>query len=599
MQTVAMRKNLHEKTIETKVAKQKLTEKAARAEQAARVWDKHPLFEGTLSKIKDAKKRQNEAINLTNQARFMRQLNEQETSAEFQRMAPANMMRLVQLVMFNLNRGNVFSEYSMETARDAIYYIKQNFSRSIAQGAGNFAERSMSYDAAKGKDQDPYGFDNGIVNPNDEYGVGGYNGNNPAYGGKKRANNGATNTNARKSVYESKESRFANELANAQYIDLGSGSGENGGTKITISWKGNFFGENGELYVPGSTKIYVGRDERELIAFQDPNTLEYLVAQEFAGAVVTESPRAAGDGVVETVIDLSGVKNAEALAAISEKGVNAYARFESEIDYDGITLGEVNLLMNVYELRPHRTSIGVSWTKLTEVTLDSTFDTQVDDLLLTTAANVIQQQLDLQAFKEAYAVARTNPEIYKVDFDAGYATNYKDAEGKNIQNVGTKDSYNQIAQTLSSAIEIAGAALYSDIHRGAINKLVVGISVAPYLKLNLGFEAKGLQSPVGVYKIGELDGIDVYKAPIEVIPDNEILCVYKNADVENDVAVVFGTLVPFVSNKLEYPTLYTRAGLASYGDRAWLNPKYLARIVVKNLKDRINAAAYMQMALGE
>lgn len=586
LQTRAMKKDLSEKKVLKTEAVKKLSEKAARAEKAAQVWNNHPLFKGELSAINEATKRQNAAINLTNQARFMKQLNEQETSAEFQRMAPANMMRLVQLTMTNLNRGNVFSEYSMETARDAIYYIKPYFSRSIANGAGNFAERSMSYSAAN-PDADPYGF-----NANEaEYGVGGYNGLNPAYGGKKRANNGTTNTNARKSVYESKETRFANELANASNVKLE-------GTTLTIVFEKGPFGENGENYVPGFTKIYAGRDERDLVAFQDPNTLEYLVAQKFAGATVVEAPRSAANGKVTVTVDLKDVDLDKFENKTLPKEFNAYARFESETDYEGVHLGEVNLYMNVYELRPRRTSIGVSWTKLAEITLDSSFNTQVDDLLLTSAADVIHAQMDLQAFKDAYSIALTNPEIYTVEFDAGYATNYKDASGANIQNVGTKDSYEAIANTFPSAIEIAGAALYSDIHRGAINKLVVGVSVAPYFKLMAGFSPRGLQDPTGVYKIGELDGIDVYKAPIEVIPDNEVLCVYKNAKVENDVAMVFGTLVPFVSNKLEYPTFYTRAGLANFGDRAILNPKYLARIVIKNLKDRINAKAYLKMAIG-
>lgn len=584
LQTRAMKKNLEEKKILKSTAVKKLTEKAARAEKAAQVWNNHPLFKGELSNLKEASKRQNAAINLTNQARFMKQLNEQETSAEFQRMAPANMMRLVQLTMTNLNRGNVFSEYSMETSRDAIYYIKPYFSRSSAANAGNFAERSMSFNAGA-TNQDPYGFDAKEA----EYGVGGYNGNNPAYGGKKRANNGATNTNARKSIYESKETRFANELANTNNVVID-------GKKVTITWKAGPFGADGALYVPGSTKIYAGTDERDVIAFQDPNTLEYLVAQKFAGAVVTETPRAAdGTNAVVTTVDFSACDESVVVPTV----VNAYARFESETDYEGVNLGEVNLYMSVYELRPRRTSIGVSWTKLAEITLDSSFNTQVDDLLLTSAADVIHSQMDLQAFKDAYSVALTNPAIYTVEFDAGYATNYKDAAGANIQNVGTKDSYEAIANTFPSAIEIAGAALYSDIHRGAINKLVVGVSVAPYLKLMAGFTPKGLQDPTGVYKIGELDGIEVYKAPIEVIPDNEVLCVYKNTKVENDVAIVYGTLVPFVSNKLEYPTFYTRAGLASFGDKAILNPKYLSRIIIKNLKDRVNTAAYMKMALGE
>ena len=552
-------------------AKKRLSEKAARAEKAAAIWNNHPLFRGELSKLKEAKVRQNAAINLTNQARFMKQLNEQETSAEFQRMAPANMMKLVQLTMTNLNRGNVFSEYAMETARDAIYYIKPYFSKSIAPEAGNFAERSMSFDAAK-TSNDPFGFDA----KSEELGVGGYNGNNPAYGGRRQSYNGTTNTNARKSIYESTESRFANEIANTADVTIE-------GKTITIKWVGGPFGANGEKYVPGSSKVYVGTDERQVIAYQDPSSLEYLVGQKFAGATVVEAPRAA-DGTTPVTLTITLPESVEAPAS-----VNAYARFESEADYTGKNIGDVNLYMNVYELRPRRTSVGVSWTKLAEITLDSTFNTQVDDLLLSSAADVIHGQLDLQAFKDAYAIARTNPEIYAVKFDAGYST---DTDGKS----GTKDSYTATANTFASAIEIAGAALYSDIHRGAINKLVVGVSVAPYLKLMAGFAPKGLQEPTGVYKIGELDGVEVYKAPIEVIPDNEVLCVFKNEKVENDVAMVFGTLVPFVSNKLEYPTFFTRAGLASFGDKAVLNPKYLAIIEIEHLKDRVDAAAYQRMA---
>lgn len=567
-----MKAPTQEKVILKTTAQKKLSEKAARAEKAAKIWDNHPLFKGELSKIKEAKARQNSAIHLTNQARFMKQLNEQETSSEFQRMAPANVMRMVQLTMTNLNRGNVFSEYAMETARDAIYYIKPFFSKSIAKGAGNFAERSMSFDAAAAAGQDPYGFDaadtdNGMM-------VGGYNGQYPAYGGQKRALNGATNTNARKSVYESKETRFAGEMANTANI-------AKDGQVVTITWKGGPFGENGEKYVPGSTKIYVGTDERNVIAFQDPSNLDYLIGQAFAGATVVENPRAANGGAVTTVVTFP--------EGMEVPNVNAYARFESETDYTGEHLGEVNLYMSVYELRPHRTSIGVSWTKLAEITLDSTFNTQVDDLLLSSAADVIHGQLDLQAFKDAYAIAATNPSIYKVEFDAAYSTDTNGASG-------TKDSYTATAQTFSSAVEIAGAALYSDIHRGAINKLVVGVSVAPYLKLMAGFTPKGLQDPTGVYKIGELDGIECYKAPIEVLPDNEVLCVFKNEKVDNDVALVFGTLVPFVSSKLEMPTFFTRGGLASFGDKAILNPKYLARIVIKNLKDRVDAAAYQSIA---
>lgn len=555
------RANLSEQSISRKEAVKRLNEKAARAEKAAKVWDNHPLFKGELSKISEAKVRQNQAINLTNQARYMKTLNEQETSAEFQRMAPANMMRLVQLTMTNLNRGNVFAEYAMETARDAIYYVKPYFSKSIGDPTNKFAERSRAYN---GPDSDPYGFDD---DARQDTTVGGYNGYNPAYGGQKKARNATTNTNARKSIYESRETRFANELANGVADGL------------SVTFKNGPFGEKGENYVPGFTKIYNGTNEQDTIAVQDPNTFEFFVTGKYYGYKVTAEKTA--EGVKVTVAedaDVTVEKKAEITA------INAIARFESENDLQGRHLGEVQLDMSVYELRPHRTSIGVSWTKLSEITLDASFNTQIDDILLSAAADVIHQQMDYAAFMEAYDFARTNPSTYTVHFDAAYST---DTDGA----TGTKDSYAQTAQTFSSAIALAGAALYSDIHRGSVDKMVCGVSTVPYIKMNNGFEPKGAQEATGVFKFGELDGIDVYQAPIEVIPDNEILCVHKNSKVENDVAIVYGTLVPFVSNKLEYPTFYTRAGLANFGDRAVLNPKYLSRIVIDNLKDRFLGTA--------
>lgn len=568
-----MRASQVEKTITKAEATKRISEKAARAEKAAKIWDNHPLFKGELSKLKEAKARQNAAIHLTNQARFMKQLNEQETSAEFQRMAPAHIMRLVQLTMTNLNRGNVFSEYAMETARDAIYYIKPYFSKSVASD-DNFATRSMSY----GENSDPFGFKGEDV---EETTLGGYNGKDKYYGGVKHARNGSeSKLNARKSIYESAESRFANELANvvSEKIKIAEGK-----ASATITWEGGEFGTKGENYIPGSTKIYAGTNEQAVIAFQDPNTFGYYIGQEYTDIIKSVTD----EGNVTTIV----CKDDKTLPA--DLTINAYARFESENDIEGKHIGEVNLFMSVYELRPRRTSIGVSWTKLAEITLDSTFNTQVDDLLLSSAADVIHGQLDLQAFKDAYAISKTNPKSYCIEFDAkGKAQKAPtDTESNAAMFTYSLDSYVATANTFASAIELAGAALYTDIKRGAINKLVVGVSVAPYLKLMAGFAPTGLQTPAGVYKIGELDGIEVYKAPVEVIPHDEVLCVFKNEKVENDVALVYGTLVPFVSSKLEYPTFYTRAGLASFGDKAILNPKYLARIVVKNLKDELKLEA--------
>jgi hypothetical protein len=206
---------------------------------------------------------------------------------------------------------------------------------------------------------------------------------------------------------------------------------------------------------------------------------------------------------------------------------------------------------------------------------------------LESASDAIVAQKDIIAFQEAYQLARTNPATYTVRFNAAYTGTAKVGE----TTVFAKDGYQDNAQTLSAAIDIASSAIYEDRYRGEVNNLIVGLDVAPYLRFNAGFSSKGKQDAVGVYRIGELDGIPVYKAPIEVLPKNEILATFKNNKVENDVSIIYATLVPFVSKKLEYPTFHTQVGIASYGDRVILNRAYLARIIVDGLKDVYNAVA--------
>lgn len=542
------------KQVSKAVAQKKMTEKAFRAEKAAKIWNAHPLFEGKFDNL-DESTRQKSAIQLTNQARYMKQLTEAETSAEFQRMAPANVMRLVQLTMTNLNRGNVFNEFAMETARDVIYYIKPYLGKPHA-GNFMFANRSDIYDGSEG--QDPYGFVKGTIN----------------------SSNNVTEINSRRTAYETTEDRFAQQLQNG-IVD---------GLKISFNTEAFKSGvkEGGAGYVPGYAVIYRGTNPNDVIAFQDSTTYEFYMATELEGKVTVKADDAAGTVELVAVEGAEGAE--EALAELTNVGINGFARFEAESDYEGETLGDVTLLMSEYSLRPHRTSIGVSWTKLAEITLGASFNTQLDDVLLGTASDVIHAQMDYGAFKEAYRLARTNPRNYTVRFNAAY-TGTEQVENTKGETVTTfaKDGYVDNAQTFSSALEIASAAVYEDRKRGAINKIVVGGSLAAYLKLNAGFSPKGAQEPVGVYKIGELDGIEIFRAPIEVIPTNEALCVYKNNKVENDVAITYGTLVPFVSARMDYPTFYSRAGLATYGDRAILNKNYLARVIVDGLKDSYGA----------
>lgn len=61
---------------------------------------------------------------------------------------------------------------------------------------------------------------------------------------------------------------------------------------------------------------------------------------------------------------------------------------------------------------------------------------------------------------------------------------------------------------------------------------------------------------------------------------------WKNDQNEGDVAIAFGTLVPFVNTGvIQRKQFYKEAGIASYGDWACLNRRYLGIIKIINMKD--------------
>lgn len=538
-------------------ANKNLSEKAARAEKAAAVWNRNKIFEGKIAKLSEADRRAS-GINLTNQARFMKRLTESELSTEFSKMAPVNVMKLVERTYTNVNRGNVFATFQMETANDALYYLKHHFDAPFAFNNGkstfdwkNRADMMGETDADV--IADPYGFNKKLTAKDSS--------NNTYYG------------DTRKSVYDARQDRYANELQNGT-VDTTPATG----SIASVTFENDAF-KGGERIIPGYITVYTGDNPQTgLVAFQDQSTYEFYIDAAYADKITVEEDAANHKVLVKAKEDDATAESIFGEGVV----VNAFARFNSEDDYEGESMGEVTVMLSTYNFRPHRTSVGASWTHLSAITLGASYQQELDDLLLKGAADVIQAQLDYRSFKEAYQIARTNPGQFTVEFDCAYTGTQKDDDGSTVL---SKDGYVDNAQTLGSAIQILSSAIYEVRQQGSINNMVAGLSAVAYIRLNAGFSTKGAQKPCGVFKVGELDGTPVYQAPQAVIPTKEILCIYKNDEVENDAAIVIATLIPFVSNKLDYPTFYTRAGLATYGDRVILNRNYLGRIILKNLKD--------------
>lgn len=552
-------------------------DKAFRADQLIDAWSQIPEIGAGLKNMPLTEAR-NVAINLDRQTAFMRNLKESQLSSALNDFTPENMLRLVRLAMPNIIRNKIFTEFALETTKDSIKYIKPVFSKTA-----NGNELVDKADTYKGNDSnstpsyDPWDYNKGGELNTDDY---------------------------RKALYEETRDRYTQELANA-YVKKGTTNGSTGFTDYTLCFReldkttdtgvsdeavkaSKKWGPKGDNYVDGYVTIYYSSKdgytdkdslEKNVIAIQDKQSGQFYSAKGFEVDVPTVTGKPG-----EIAVGIKLVNGTPADFDLDKSEVFAFGRYNSESDFEGNYLGEVEIRMAEYQFQPSATSIGVSWSQLTELTLDTSFNVSAEEYLVTYASQEIRAALDYRAIKLAYAVAKTNTKHnsnYMYEFDCQPGTSGST----------TKEGYIHNAQTFMSAIDTIGDVMFDEINRGGVSRMVGGPSSCSYTHLVGGYSPKGKQGNVGAHQFGEIDGIPIFKVPSAVIPTDEILTVWKNDDCENDVSIAFGTLVPFFSTGIiQRKNFYKEAGIASWGDWAVLNKRYLAIIKLKNLKDFNNRA---------
>ena len=499
------------------------TEREFRGAKFVESWSRIPKIGAGLTQLPEAVAR-NTAINLQTQAASMSKMTEAQLSTSFQGFTPENMLRLVRLAMPNTCRNKVFTEFAMESAKDSIKYIKPVYSKTVHDG--DLHDKHTSNTAGAYGDASQY----------------------------KDTYNDINEDDFQRALYENTEDRFTQELINIP------GSAGVFTIPATAAPDGNPAVYAAKL-IKGYMKIYDG-DETHPIAEENKRTGNFFVnTAEYPNAKIKVED---AEGAIK--ITVTGIENTD--------NIKAFARFDLEDDFLGDNLGEIELVMSDYKFEPRPTTIGVTWSQLAEITLDASFGLSAQDMLVTYAGDAIRINLDLRSFKLAYGVARSNKD-YVVEFDAAYGN------GENIE------GYFHTAQTFPSAVDTVTDIMVNDINRGGVSRMVAGFSAGSYLKLVKGtFSEKGRQSAKGIYQIGEFGGIPTFKAPSSIIPTNEIMCVWKDDENEGDVAIAFGTLVPFFNTGIiQRKNFYKEAGLATYGDWAVMNRRYLALIRIKGLKD--------------
>lgn len=514
------------------------TKKLSRGAKLLESWKKANFLDLEFSKMNE-NTAENTAVWLTNESQILSQLNEAMMGKYFSGLTPQNILKMTGMTMGHVNRGNIFQEIACQTMNDAFFFIRPYFSRPVSpNGYSNDMARRVNNSTTAANFDD-------TTNANGEF-------------------------KNRKPAYELTEDRWTNQLASAP----NDATIADGTITIDFAKANTEFGANADHFINGYTVIYADGDEKKVIATQDPSTLAFYVNPAYAaeGKTITVTYNGNGKFTVEGV-----------LTTVTK--VNAIGRFDADDDLEGEYLGEEEIRLVRYTFNPKPTTLGLTITNLAQIYLDTTMHVKTQEILLNYGTQTIQSHLDYRAVKQAYQLALTNGTKYNVEFKANYSA-------ATATSGGTKDSYIDNAQTFGSAIDTIGDVLYNDIKRGEITSIVCGPSAGTYLKLLGGFSPKGKQSANGVYKIGDLDGIGIFKVPAEIIPTNQILCVHKNADVENDAAMIFGTLLPIASTGfLPRKEFFSEEGLASYGDVAVINPKYLGIITITGLKDTTTEAA--------
>jgi hypothetical protein len=240
--------------------------------------------------------------------------------------------------------------------------------------------------------------------------------------------------------------------------------------------------------------------------------------------------------------------------------------YDSEVSNNYTDIGSVELQLRDYQFRVKPWPLYVSWSKMTEVLVNTTLNIDAEDALIRGAADEFKKSLDFHAIRLAYQSAKGHAPV---------TFNVQGAVGE--PEIDRMTAFNK-------AIDQASDLIYNSLQRGGVTKLVGGPGAITQIKLHRRFDVSSRQPKVGAYREGTLDGIDVYKVPASIVPNDEIMAIYKNELVPEDVSVSFGSLIPlYQTQTLEFKEMYKETGLAYFGDAKVLQPNYLQRIKLTNI----------------
>jgi len=239
-----------------------------------------------------------------------------------------------------------------------------------------------------------------------------------------------------------------------------------------------------------------------------------------------------------------------------------------EADTDLNITQSLDLVLRAVPFTLREYPITASFSKKLELTLGTSYKVDAQEAYLRAMADELRKTLDIQAFTLASRQAHTNSGNKPITF--------------NMQGAVGESEVDRI-QVISRRLDMVGAKIYEKLFRGGVSVIFGGPLATGVLTGHNRWNDTGAQDANGIYRLGNVGDIPVFRVPTEVCPDEDLVCVYKNRQLPEDVFMIIGTLLPLhITDKLEFPGRDTQFGVASYGDMQILNKGYAEILRIEN-----------------
>jgi hypothetical protein len=237
-------------------------------------------------------------------------------------------------------------------------------------------------------------------------------------------------------------------------------------------------------------------------------------------------------------------------------------------------VGSVLMDLIVYDYRAIPWPIAIEWTRFTEELMQSKLGLSAKETLIAGAGDIFRKSIDefcIGKGRKAGGWATAQ------NFDTDFAS-------------AGSDSSIEHAQSLIQAIVNAEMLTYNQLGRLADkSNLVIDAPAYTYMTKHRLFNAYNAPSKIGIFKVGELAGRDVYMAPPNVMgsvaTQGQIQIFGKGSDpMSVDSCVSVGTWkAGLETNPVELKNFNSQMGLAMYADIRTNNKYFATSVQLTNL----------------